>query len=121
MHILCTLHAHDLPSTSMNDTYILMICLYYFVILLVLQLQLPLNTRITSLKTISSDDCETNGDVQELSEARDTFLESASKGIPSAYVESQDSFTHSLQVAIPPLGIANVELVLEQLIVQRRE
>lgn len=47
-------------------------------------------------------------------------MESASKGIPSAYVESQDSFTHSLQVSIPPLGITNVELVLEQLIVQRQ-
>ena len=58
--------------------------------------------------------------MKELSEARDTFLESAASGIPSAYVESQDSFTHSLQVSIPPLGITNVELVLEQLIVQRQ-
>lgn len=47
-------------------------------------------------------------------------MESAASGIPSAYVESQDSFTHSLQVSIPPLGITNVELVLEQLIVQRQ-
>ena len=92
----------------------------YSTILHVLQLQLPLNTRITSLKTISSDECETTGYVQELSEARDTFLESAASGVPSAYVESQDSFTHSLQVSIPPLGITNVELVLEQLIVQRQ-
>ena len=106
---------------SCAHLHMLMIChVYYSVILLVLQLQLPLNTRITSLKTISSDECETKGYVKELSEARDTFLESAASGIPSAYVESQDSFTHSLQVAIPPLGITNVELVLEQLIVQRQ-
>ena len=82
--------------------------------------QLPVGTRITSLKTVTEDDCVAKGDVQELKEARETFMEAASQGLPGAYVEArQDSFTHSLQVAIPPLGTSNVELVVEQLLKQR--
>jgi len=86
-------------------------------------LQLPLGTRVASLHTVSYDDdeevCRTNGKVQRLEEARETFLENASEGLPGAYIEEHDSFTHSLQVAIPPLGKASVELVLEQLLHQR--
>ena len=86
----------------------------------VISLQLPLNTRITNLTTTSDDGCTSKGDVQELREARETFMDSASKGVPGAYVEArEDSFTHSLQVAIPPLGTSNVELTLEQLLQQR--
>lgn len=85
-----------------------------------ISLQLPLNTRIASLKTTANDGCITSGKVQELGEARETFIESAKQGLPSAYVEqAQDSFTHSLQVSIPPLGNTHVELVLEQLLKQR--
>lgn len=85
----------------------------------VISLQLPLDTRITSVKTIADDGCTSTGDVQELKEARENFMEAASNGLPVAYVEAQDSSTHSLQVAIPPLGTSNVELVLEQLLKQR--
>jgi len=85
----------------------------------VITLQLPTDTRITSLKTIATDGCTTRGDVQELREARDTFIESASNGLPSAYVEAQDSSTHSLQVSMPPLGTTKVVLVVEQLLKQR--
>jgi len=46
-------------------------------------------------------------------------METAAKGLPGAYVEEQDSFIHSLQVAIPPWGTTHVELVLEELLQQR--
>ena len=85
-------------------------------------LQLPLNTRVTSLKTmdLSHDGCETNGVVKELQDARDIFLDQTTNGaLASAYVEVQDSFTYSVQVSIPPFGITNVELVVEQLLQQR--
>jgi len=86
----------------------------------VISLQLPLDTRITSVKTIVDNGCTSRGDVQELKEARENFMEAASNGLPVAYVEvAQDSSTHSIQVAIPPLGTSNVELVLEQLLKQR--
>ncbi len=82
-------------------------------------LQLPLNTRVTSLKTVADDGCTTKGKVKEIEEARETFLEQTSQGLPSAYVEVQDSFTYSLQVSIPPLGETEVELIVEQLLQQR--
>lgn len=85
----------------------------------VISLQLPLDTRITSVNTIADDGCTSTGDVQEIEEARENFIEAASNGLPVAYVEAQDSSTHSLQVAIPPLGTSNVELVVEQLLKQR--
>jgi len=85
----------------------------------VISLQLPLDTRITSVKTVADDGCISTGDVQELEEARESFIDAASHGLPVAYVEAQDSSTHSLQFAIPPLGTINVELVLEQLLKQR--
>lgn len=44
------------------------------------------------------------------------FLDTASSGLPGAYVEATNSFTHSLQVSIPRLGITNVELVVEQIL-----
>ena len=81
-------------------------------------LQLPKNARITGLETIS-EDCVTRGQVQQLQEARETFLEAAADGLPSAYIEEQDYFTHGLQVAIPPLGMTRVELELEELLQQR--
>jgi hypothetical protein len=84
-----------------------------------ISLQLPHDTRITSVKTVTDDDCTADGEVQELEDARETFVETASKGIPGAYVEARDSSTHSIQVAIPPLGTSYVELVLEQLLKQR--
>ncbi|KAL3908383.1 MAG: hypothetical protein SGILL_008504, partial [Bacillariaceae sp.] len=71
-------------------------------------LQLPLNTRVAGLKVISYKDdggnCTVDGVVKRLAEARETFLESASEGLPGAYVEEQDTFAHSIQVAMPPLG-----------------
>mmetsp|Transcript_17403 Transcript_17403/g.36455 ORF Transcript_17403/g.36455 Transcript_17403/m.36455 type:complete len:828 (+) Transcript_17403:125-2608(+) len=82
-------------------------------------LQLPLNTRVTSLKTFSDDGCTTEGRVKEIEAARETFLEQSSQGLPSAYVEVQNSFTYSLQVSIPPMGETDVELIVEQLLQQR--
>ncbi|KAG7351926.1 vault protein inter-alpha-trypsin domain containing protein [Nitzschia inconspicua] len=86
-------------------------------------LQLPLGTRVAGLKVISFDDeqdtCTADGVVKQLDDARESFLESASEGLPGAYVEEQDTFSHSLQVSMPPLGKANVELILEQLLQQR--
>jgi hypothetical protein len=83
-------------------------------------LQLPLAARVASLQTISSNDgCITHGQVQKLEDARESFLETAAQGLPGAYIEEQDSSTYSLQVAIPPLGTARVELVLEEVLRQR--
>lgn len=82
-------------------------------------IQLPLAARVASLKTMADDGCNTYGKVQTLEEARETFVETASHGLPGAYVEERDSFTHSLQVAMPPLGTTRVELVLEELLHQR--
>jgi len=83
-------------------------------------LQLPLNTRVTSLKTVANDGCTTNGKVKEIQEARDTFVEQTSQGLSSAYVEAQDEFTYTVQVSIPPFGTTKVELIVEQLLQQRR-
>ena len=82
-------------------------------------LQLPLAARVTSLKTMADNGCNTYGKVQTLKEARETFVETASKGLPSAYIEERDLFTHSVQVAMPPLGKTKVELILEELLQQR--
>jgi hypothetical protein len=46
-------------------------------------------------------------------------LETVAKGLPGAYIEEQDSYTHGIQVAIPPLGTTQVKLVLEELLQQR--
>ncbi|KAL7489133.1 hypothetical protein ACHAW6_014760 [Cyclotella cf. meneghiniana] len=83
-------------------------------------LQLPLNTRVTSLKTVANDGCTTNGKVKEIQEARDTFVEQTSQGLSSAYVEAQDEFTYTVQVSIPPFGKTKVELIVEQILQQRR-
>lgn len=86
----------------------------------VLTLQLPLNSRVASLKTVADDGCTTNGQVQELEQARDTFIEQSNKGLATAYVEAQDGFTYTVQVSIPPYGVTKVELFVEQLLQQRR-
>jgi len=52
-----------------------------------ISLQLPLNTRITSLTTSADDGCTTNGKVQHLEEARETFLESASQRVIMVSIE----------------------------------
>ena len=83
-------------------------------------LQLPLNTRVTSLKTMANDGCNTEGQVKEIEDARDTFVEQTSQGLPSAYVEALDGFTYRIQVSIPPYGSTKVELITEQLLQQRR-
>jgi len=82
-------------------------------------MQLPLGSRVASLQTITDEGCRTNGEVQKLEEARETFLDSAKDGFEGAYIEAQDAFTYGLQVSIPPLGSTRVEVVLEQLLKQR--
>lgn len=79
-------------------------------------LQLPLTARVASVKTISENGCETSSEVKTLDDARKTFLESASEGLPGVYVEAQTSSTHSIQVAIPPLGSTDLEVVIEELV-----
>jgi hypothetical protein len=82
-------------------------------------LQLPLNTRVTSLKTITDEGCTTTGDVKEIEEARDTFVNQTSQGLSTAYVEAKDDFTYTVQVSMPPYGSTKVELILEQLLHQK--
>ena len=86
----------------------------------IVTLQLPLNTRVASLKTIANDGCNTIGQVKEIEDARATFVEQTSQGLSSAYVEAQDGFTYTIQVSIPPYGSTKVELITEQLLQQRR-
>ena len=81
--------------------------------------QLPFSARVASMSTVADTGCKTHGDVQPLLKARDTFAESATQGIPSAYVEARDSDTYSLQVSLPPFGTSLVELVVEELLRQR--
>ena len=75
-------------------------------------LQLPANTRVAGLRVISYKEgegtCTVEGVVKRLAEARETFLDAASEGLPGAYVEEQGTFAHSLQVAMPPLGTLKV-------------
>lgn len=82
-------------------------------------LQLPLNTRVTSLQTVADDSCTRNGIVQELEEAQETFEEQVAQGLPGAYVEVEDAFTYSLKVSIPPLGVTMVTLEVEQILQQQ--
>eukprot|EP00956_Cyclotella_meneghiniana_P026295 scaffold56389_cov75-Cyclotella_meneghiniana.AAC.12 len=86
----------------------------------VVTLQLPFNTRVASLKTIADDGCHTNGQVKAIEEARDTFVEQTSQGLSSTYVEQQDGFTYTVQVSMPPYGKTIVELMVEQLLQQKR-
>ncbi|KAL7507226.1 hypothetical protein ACHAXN_004436 [Cyclotella atomus] len=86
----------------------------------IVTLQLPLNARVTSLKTMADDGCTTNGEVKEINEARETFVEQTSQGLSSAYVEAKDGFTYTVQVSMVPYGSTKVELVVEQLLQQRR-
>jgi len=85
----------------------------------VVTLQLPLNTRVTSLQTTADDGCTSTGEVQELEDAKDTFEEQVAQGLPGAFVEVDDAFTYSLQVSIPPLGVTKVQLVVEQILQQQ--
>lgn len=64
--------------------------------------QVPLAARVALLKTMADDGWNTYEKVQPLKQARETLVEMASQGLPGAYIEERDSFTHSLQVAIPP-------------------
>lgn len=82
-------------------------------------LQIPVDTRVVSLQTISGNGCTTHGKVGKLAQVRETFLETAAEGLPGAYIEEQHSSMYSLQVAIPPLGETRVELVFEALLQQR--
>jgi von Willebrand factor type A domain/Vault protein inter-alpha-trypsin domain len=82
-------------------------------------LQLPVDTFVVSLQTISDNGCTTHGQVGKLKDVRETFLEMAAEGLPGAYVEEQDSSMYSLQVSIPPFGETRVELVFEALLQQR--
>lgn len=86
----------------------------------IVTLQLPLNTRVVSLKTMADDGCTTTGKVKEIEEARDTFIEQTSKGLSSAYVEAQDGFTYTVQASINPFASTTVELIVEQLLQQRQ-
>jgi hypothetical protein len=79
-------------------------------------MQLPIGARVTSLRTFMDDGCSTHGQVKTLEEARETFVETATQGLPGAYVEARDAVTYSLQVSIRPLGFTLVELVLEELL-----
>jgi len=85
----------------------------------VVTLQLPFNTRVTSLQTMADDGCTSIGEIQELKEAQETFEEQVAQGLPGAYVEVEDAFTYSLQVSIPPLGVTKVNLVVEQILQQQ--
>jgi len=85
----------------------------------VVTLQLPLNTRVTSLQTTADDGCTSTGEVQEIEDAKDTFEEQVAQGLPGAFVEVDDAFTYSLQVSIPPLGVTKVKLVVEQILQQQ--
>ena len=71
------------------------------------------------MKTVDDDECSTYGQVKKLEDARDVFAETASKGLPGAYVEARDSVTYSLQVSMKPHGSTTVELILEELLRQR--
>ena len=87
-------------------------------------IQLPPSSRVASLETVSSETednkfCRTYGKVEEITQARDTFLEGASQGVPTAYIEEQEGSTYNLQVSLPPLGSTTVELVLEDLLLLR--
>lgn len=82
-------------------------------------LQLPLHARVASLQTLAQDGCTTTGVVKEIGDARETFAESASQGLPGAYVEARDSTTYSIQVSLPPMGNTIVELVLEEIMRQK--
>lgn len=86
----------------------------------IVTLQLPLSTKVASLKTMADDGCNTNGQVKDIEEARDTFVEQTSQGLSSAYVEQQDGFTYTVQVSMPPYGKTKVELMVEQLLQQKR-
>ena len=82
--------------------------------------QVPNGARVASLATIANEQCVVQGQVKPLQDARDIFLEQAQQGLNSAYIEeSSDSFTHNLQVAMPPLGVTQVVVVLEQLLEQK--
>merc|ERR1719159_1623226 len=85
----------------------------------VVTLQLPLNTRVTSIQTTADDGCTSSGEVQEIEEAKDTFAQQVEKGVPGAFVQVNDAFTYSLQVSIPPLGVTTVNLVVEQILQQQ--
>jgi len=87
----------------------------------VVTLQLPVDTRVTSLQIKGNDGCTSNGQVQELDEAQDTFEEQVASGLPGAYVEADanDAFSYSVQVSIPPLGTTSVTLVVEQILQQK--
>mmetsp|Transcript_30198 Transcript_30198/g.34273 ORF Transcript_30198/g.34273 Transcript_30198/m.34273 type:complete len:460 (-) Transcript_30198:826-2205(-) len=85
----------------------------------VVTLQLPLNTRVTSLQTTADDGCTSTGEVQEIEDAKDTFEEQVAQGLPGAFVEVEDAITYSLQVSIPPLGVTKVKLVVEQILQQQ--
>lgn len=93
-----------------------------------ISLRLPAHARISSLTTIATLDgdetdelkvCSTYGEVQRIKDARENFLETASQGLPGAYIEQQNTLLHSLQVAMPPLGSSKVELVIEELLHRR--
>jgi len=79
-------------------------------------LQLPLGARIASLETLADDECRTVGQVKPIEDARESFAQTASEGLPGAYVEERNSRTHALQVSIPPLGFTRARLVLEQVL-----
>jgi len=85
----------------------------------VVTLQLPLNTRVTSLQTSADNGCTSSGEVQEIQDAKDTFEEQVTQGLPAAFVEVDDAVTYSVQVSIPPLGTTTVTLVLEQILQQQ--
>ena len=85
----------------------------------VVTLQLPRNTRVTSLHTSAHDGCTSTGEVRESQDAQDTFEEQVAQGLPAAFVEVDDAITYSVQVSIPPLGTTTVTLVLEQILQQQ--
>jgi len=85
----------------------------------VVSLQLPLNTRVTSLQTAADDGCTSNGEIRKIEDAKYTFEDQVERGVAGAYVEAEDAFTYSVQVSIPPLGVTTVNLVVEQILQQQ--
>ena len=73
-------------------------------------------SHVTALKTIANYGCTVIGDAKKLEDARNTFKEIAAKGLQGPYVEVEDTFLYSLQVAVPPLGYTSVELIVEELL-----
>ena len=83
-------------------------------------LQLPLNARAQELKMSTHISCQLNGVVKAEKEAQQDFEEAASQGQAAALLEAYDSTRYGIQVSLPPLGSAVIELRLEELLQRKR-